>query len=118
MSDTTIRLTDDGPVRYRNGGVTFERGVAKATDADHADALLETGHFERVSDAGSGGSGGEDAPPENIMDADLPKRTVKEIRAAASNADLTTDQQATLMERERDGKNRTSALQAIEDAED
>lgn len=47
--DTTIRLTEDGPVRYRGGDIMCERGETVTTNAGHADYLVKnTGYFEKV----------------------------------------------------------------------
>lgn len=50
MSDEVkIRLTEDGPIRYRGGGKSFDRGEEKPTNADHAEHLTETfDYFEKV----------------------------------------------------------------------
>lgn len=42
-----IRLTEDGPFRYRDRYVSIGRGRIKACDADHAEHLIEsTDYFE------------------------------------------------------------------------
>lgn len=52
--EATVRLTDDGPVRFRGGGVRCERGETVATTPDHAASLVDTHGFERVSAGGEG----------------------------------------------------------------
>lgn len=49
MSDeVTVRLADDGPVRVRVNGQTFETGDTREVDTDHAEALPD--YWEIVGD--------------------------------------------------------------------
>lgn len=53
MSDeVTVRLTEDGPLRIRGAGRTWERDETRTLDADHAADLLEREGFEAVDDEG------------------------------------------------------------------
>ena len=49
MSDgVTVRLTEDGPIRYNGGGIMVERGETVTTNADHAAYLVDNQAFEWV----------------------------------------------------------------------
>lgn len=49
--DPTVRLTEDGPARYRTRGYVWERGDEHPVPADLADALVVNDYFERVDAA-------------------------------------------------------------------
>ena len=109
-------LPDDQATAYLDHELFGDRWERVDTPDD---AGSSTAPDDDDSTAGSGGSDGEDAPADDdgtitdLMNTDLSKHTVDEIREAVTRVELTTDEQADLMERERDGKNRTTALEAI-----
>jgi len=114
------RSTFLGPSREYVGPGTFD--VPDSEEEAFRDRGWEDPPDDGDSAAESGGSDGEGAPAgddngtiTDLMNADLSEYTVGEIREAVMRVELTTDEKADLMERERDGKNRTTALKAIED---
>ena len=51
MSDgVTVRLTEDGPIRYNGGGIMVDRGDEATTNADHAAYLVDNHGFEYVDE--------------------------------------------------------------------
>ena len=50
----------------------------------------------------------------DLMNADLAEHTVSEIREAQARVELTEDERQTLSDRERDGKDRKSAVDVLE----
>lgn len=94
MSDATIRLTEDGPVRYRGGGISCDRGETVGTNADHAEYLADTFDYFEVVDGGDEDtsddegtqsltelSGVGDATAESLRDAGYD--TVDAVRSAS-----------------------------------
>ena len=47
--EVTVRLTEDGPVRYSGGGIMVDRGDEATTNPDHAAYLVDNHAFEWVS---------------------------------------------------------------------
>lgn len=60
--EVTVRLTDDGPIRYSGGGIRCDRGDEVTTNADHADYLVENYGFELIAEESS-----DDSTDENPL---------------------------------------------------
>ena len=74
MSEVTVRLTEDGPIRYSGGGLFAERGEEVTTSSDFAEHLVANHGFEYVgcecSDSADCSVPGCDAEPEPEADDD------------------------------------------------
>ena len=132
MSDDSITVRYVGDrTSFRSDPTGILRGDETAAVSEAvADRLLENWPFEVVNDNSaeaddeddSGSSDEDDADADNseedtitdLMNADLAEHTVSEIREAQARVELTEDERQTLTDRERDGKDRESAVDVLE----
>lgn len=64
-----VKLTDDGPMRIRGNGRTWERGETRQVDVDHADRLVESAdYFEIVGRDEPADEAGDDGSTEGLED--------------------------------------------------
>jgi len=117
---TRVTYTADGG-HYRVAGIGFDPGDTKDVDGELADYLRGHEDFDVVDDVAEseGDAREEDGPPEGHLTRYHPSDlTVDEIREKLSEFDYTAADLERLADEERDGKNRTTAIDAIEDRRD
>lgn len=134
----TIRLRDDGPqsFQHRNGvSASQDDPVVEDVPDDLAEYLVEdTGHFDYADDADAeaaaagemaddtvGAARAENAEPERAAASTQPpfdpgEYNVGELESHLADNEFSEGELSALVEAERAGKGRTTAVEAFEDA--
>jgi hypothetical protein len=72
--DIAVTLTEDGPVRIRGNGSTWERGETKAVAPDRAEALTETHDYFVIADEADVDDGADAFDVDEWLDQDYQER--------------------------------------------